>query len=399
MVWSGKNVGFRKENSKKMAITTQDINFTHYTVAQKRLINFDLLRVAAMFGIVVLHYFTHGLYKHFEIYSGGAIWLSLSTCNFIISEIVYEICHIAVNCYVMITGYFMITKPFKLNRLTVLWVEVVFYTVSLYAVLCCMGLQAFQIKELINAVFPITFKEYWFMTNYMGLLIFAPVLNVFVHHVSKSKYLLTLIGLGGISLTLLVKFPLGDTFGGSYELLWFIFLYLVAGYVRLYAKSLNQYGRKAIVAAVITFIYQGLIAILISLFHGTNITPFGFSYNGFLFFFSLYVFLWVRGLTIKENVLTRWLVKIAPYTLAVYLISDNVMVRKILWEKIFVCQGMLNDSMFIFKMLTSCLIIFTICIGIDWLRNNLFELLRINRIIRLLSEKIEYVLKHAVITF
>ena len=38
---------------------------------QKRLINFDLLRVAAMFGIVVLHCFTHGLYKHFEIYSGG----------------------------------------------------------------------------------------------------------------------------------------------------------------------------------------------------------------------------------------------------------------------------------------------------------------------------------------
>lgn len=71
MVWSGKNVGFRKENSRKMAINTQDINFTHYTVTQKRLINFDLLRVAAMFGIVVLHYFTHGLYKHFEIYSGG----------------------------------------------------------------------------------------------------------------------------------------------------------------------------------------------------------------------------------------------------------------------------------------------------------------------------------------
>lgn len=38
---------------------------------QKRLINFDLLRVAAMFGIVMLHYFTHGLYKHVEIYSGG----------------------------------------------------------------------------------------------------------------------------------------------------------------------------------------------------------------------------------------------------------------------------------------------------------------------------------------
>ena len=368
-------------------------------ILQKRFINFDLLRVAAMFGIVVLHCFSHGLYKHFEIYSGRAMWLSLSTCNFIVSEIVYEICHIAVNCYVMITGYFMITKSFKLSRLAVLWVEVLFYAVSLYAVLCWMGFQTFQVKELINAIFPITFKEYWFMTNYMGLLIFAPVLNVFVHHVSQSKYLLTLIGLGAISLTLLVKFPLGDTFGGGYGLLWFIFLYLVAGYVRLYAKTMNRYGRKAIVAVVIAFTYRALLAILVSLFHGTNISPFGFSYNGFLFFFSLYVFLWVRGLTIKENGLTRCLVKIAPYTLAVYLISDNAMVRNLLWQKMFVWQGMLDDSLFMFKMLAICLIIFTICIGVDWCRKKIFELVGINRTVRMISEKIERVIKRAVVTF
>ena len=39
MVWSGKNVGVRKENSRRMAINTQEINFTHYPVARKRLIN------------------------------------------------------------------------------------------------------------------------------------------------------------------------------------------------------------------------------------------------------------------------------------------------------------------------------------------------------------------------
>lgn len=368
-------------------------------VSQKRFINFDLLRVAAMFGIVVLHYFSHGLYYHFGISSGGTMGLSMSSCNFVVSEIVYEICHIAVNCYVMITGYFMITKSFKLSRLAVLWVEVLFYAVSLYAVLCCMGFQTFHVKELINAIFPITFKEYWFMTNYMGLLIFAPVLNVFVHHVSQSKYLLTLIGLGAISLTLLVKFPLGDTFGGSYGLLWFIFLYLVAGYVRLYAKTMNRYGRKAIVAVVIAFTYRALLAILVSLLHGTDMKPFGFSYNGFVFFFSLYVFLWVRGLTIKENGLTRCLVKIAPYTLAVYLISDNAMVRKILWQKMFVWQGMLDDSLFMFKMLAICLIIFTICIGVDWCRKKIFELVGINRTVRLISEKIESVIKRAVVSF
>lgn len=384
---------------KEMEISTQNINISHDMVSQKRFINFDLLRVAAMFGIVVLHYFSHGLYYHFDISSGGTVGLSMSTCNFMMSEIVYEICHIAVNCYVMITGYFMITKSFKLSRLAVLWVEVLFYAVSLYAVLCGMGFQSFQVKELINAIFPITFKQYWFMTNYMVLLIFAPVLNVFVHHVSQHKYLLTLIGLGAISLTLLVKFPLGDTFGGGYGFLWFIFLYLVAGYVRLYAKTMNRYGRKAIVAAVITFAYHASMPTLVSLLHGTDMKPFGFSYNGFLFFFSLYVFLWVRGLSIKENGLTRCLVKIAPYTLAVYLISDNAMVRNLLWQKMFVWQGMLDDSLFMFKMLTSCLIIFTICIGIDWCRKQMFELVGINRVVRLTSEKIESVIKRAVVTF
>lgn len=56
-------------------------------------------------------------------------------------------------------------------------------------------------------------------------------------------------------------------------------------------------------------------------------------------------------------------------------------------------------SFFMFKMLASCLIIFTICIGIDWCRKQMFELVEINRIVRLTSEKIESVIKCAVVTF
>lgn len=56
-------------------------------------------------------------------------------------------------------------------------------------------------------------------------------------------------------------------------------------------------------------------------------------------------------------------------------------------------------SFFMFKMLASCLIIFTICIGIDWCRKQMFELVEINRTVRLISKKIESVIKHAVVTF
>lgn len=89
-----------------MEISTQKINISHKMILQKRFINFDLLRVAAMSGIVVLHYFSHGLYYHFDISSGGTMGLSMSSCNFVVSEIVYEICHIAVNCYVMIRLFY-----------------------------------------------------------------------------------------------------------------------------------------------------------------------------------------------------------------------------------------------------------------------------------------------------
>lgn len=56
-------------------------------------------------------------------------------------------------------------------------------------------------------------------------------------------------------------------------------------------------------------------------------------------------------------------------------------------------------SFFMFKMLASCLIIFTICIGIDWCRKKIFELVGINRTVRLISEKIESVIKRAVVSF
>ena len=75
------------------------------------------------------------------------------------------------------------------------------------------------------------------------------------------------------------------------------------------------------------------------------------------------------------------------------------MVRKILWQKTFVWQGMLDDSLFMFKMLAICLIIFTICIGVDWCRKKIFELVGINRTVRLISEKIESVIKRAVVSF
>ena len=45
----------------------------------------------------------------------------------------------------------------------------------------------FSIKLLIKSLFPITFKEYWFMTTYIVLYIFTPYLNKLINSMTKKE--------------------------------------------------------------------------------------------------------------------------------------------------------------------------------------------------------------------
>lgn len=362
----------------------------------RRSVNFDLLKVMAMFSIIVIHYYSHYVFKVHPYFAVSTDYLTPPlVLNYIFSEIFYLFSHIAVNCYVLVTGYFMIDKSFKLSRLSLLWIKVFFYSVAIFLIFVYFGLEKWNVGSMNKVLFPITSQMYWFITNYVALLIFAPILNAFVRQTNRNQYIYVLIGMGAISITI-YKFPLGDVYGGSYGLLWFVYLYLTAGYLKLHTRAKGRYGCKAIIAASITMIVHGLPALWLLVQHKNGLKSFGFHYNGLVFFFSLYFFLWIRGINMQSNKIAKRLSQITPYTLAVYLLSDNPMVRKILWQYCRTWNDNFSQVLFLPKMLFTCMVIFLTCIMIDYLRNKAFKWLRIEHGVKTCSDRIEQLIKRCV---
>lgn len=76
-----------------------------------RNLNFEILRVFAMYMIVVLHFYTAGLKVYNPV---EAIYFSTEgtgLVNFIVSQTLLPFVSIGVNLYVLISGYFLINTP------------------------------------------------------------------------------------------------------------------------------------------------------------------------------------------------------------------------------------------------------------------------------------------------
>ena len=83
----------------------------------------DLLRIYAMFLIVIWHVCIH-----------GKLGESASTANRILLDILSGVTVIGTNLYVLLTGFFQCTAAFKWNKLLKLWGITFFYSVIIFAV-------------------------------------------------------------------------------------------------------------------------------------------------------------------------------------------------------------------------------------------------------------------------
>ena len=124
--------------------------------------NMELLRIVAMYMIVVYH----TVYYVFYNYRGESpIFASLMT-----------ILHIGVPLFVLISGYFGI-KPSIKGGLK-LYLILLFYNLSLYGVRVAYGDVVFSCRELLKLCFPFSIGgRWWFFKIYLMLYLFSPILN------------------------------------------------------------------------------------------------------------------------------------------------------------------------------------------------------------------------------
>lgn len=183
--------------------------------------NFELLRVLLIFMVLLGHANMWFL--------GSEYQTETEHCIRVFVEVV---CLPAVNAFVLISGWFGIKGDYR--RVFPIIFQLLMCTVPVAIVMNAMRqINLLNLDDI--AEYVLGGNNYWFVIDYIGLVLFAPILNIIVHNVNKVVLRTFFIGVLALIVPLDVVFR-SSVLGvnGGYSLIWFIYLYLLARYMRLY---------------------------------------------------------------------------------------------------------------------------------------------------------------------
>lgn len=212
--------------------------------------SFELLRILLIFMILVEHANILFIGERFSDESERAV-----RC------MVQSMCLPAVNTFVLISGWFGIRGGNK--RIFPLVFQLAVCTVPVAIVF-----YAFRLIHIMNLDDVFTYliggQFYWFVIDYIAVVLFAPLLNIVVEHAGRSTLKASLL----TSYILIVPMDVifrSSVLGveGGYSALWFIWLYLFARYVKVYGWTFVEKHKwllmiGSIVLEAVLF-YYGLI--------------------------------------------------------------------------------------------------------------------------------------------
>lgn len=342
-------------------------------VKNPRLASIELLRCIAMLMVITLHYLDKGgilvPITEKQTFAGVCAWALESLCI------------VAVNTYVLISGYFLVESGFKLRRLIIMIAQVLFYSILVPVVLIACGIlptYMLTIYNWINFFFPIEMNHYWFATAYILMYIFVPVLSAGVKQLNKKQLRTTIFAaltfycFGKSFLPFYVEI---DNWG--YHMTWFLCLFLVAAYIRLYGVNRPKSSSRAFLMYVLSCV--GILGLSFlyayayntwDIFEGRAANT--FNYNHILCLLgAIGLFLTFLKWEMPEGKFAAFIRKIAPYTFGVYLLHENVEIRH-LWMEWLGTDKFADGTWSVFHWLMSIMIVFTAGIVIDYLRSLLF---------------------------
>lgn len=332
----------------------------------------ELLRILAMLMIISLHFWGFCINPSNE---------DMFTFGNLFGWLCRGISYISVNLYVLISAYFLCKSNFKFKKLLSLIIEVLFYSVVIYLLSVFCGNTTFSWFNCIKAFLPIISSEYWFATIYVGLYILFPFLNLSIKALNKKSfnYLIIVLSLLFVVIPNFFFFSVWQNFGAGYGIVWFVVLYYIGAYIRLYISQ--EYIQKhtqvirlgAIVCLLSPFAAKILIALIEKCIWGSVIGSSAFYSNNSILIVpaSVLTFMVFTTINIKSVRTTNIINFVSKSTFAVYLIHNNKYVKDNLWNYVRPHLN-LNSIYIVIQYIVVILIIFISCILIDLIRRYIF---------------------------
>lgn len=328
----------------------------------KRNINIELIRIISML-MIVFHHFTIHTNWNYPKEIGLRNYLILCIGNF---------GKIGVILFILISGYFFYKQNFSLKKLLHLNNNITFYTVTFF--LISLLWSAFEFKKMIISVFPVIFDQYWFVTGYVILLLFQPLLKNYLNltdRENKLKLLIIIIFFFYGPRLFGFIFQIDKNFKPSVYFL-FIIIALIGDLIREYQKELQTiYFRYILLASLFSLSLLQFRPFIILLLDKSNWKYPDFFINGteslnaLLFSFCFFNLILKLSIDKRYNTLILY---ISSVTFEVYLIHDNPLIRSMLWNSIFQSGKFYWSSWLFIIVFIVPLIVFIACILIAKLK-------------------------------
>ena len=161
----------------------------------KRLSNFELMRIVAMIMVVLGHCVLYTA-QDTEPYLG-----KLDITGWMIKSFTI----VAVNCYFILTGYFAKSDYVRFKSIIILWIKTIIYSVVIYSFFLFLKIVVFDARSMLNYLFPVMTKQYWFIQTYIVVSMIAPFLCKMVDNLNKHEHLFVMI-------VIIIFFSLHQTF-------------------------------------------------------------------------------------------------------------------------------------------------------------------------------------------
>lgn len=327
--------------------------------------NIELLRIFSMI-IIIGH--------HFSVHGGIIFPTNVININRLWVQFIQMGGKIGVDIFIMISGYFLITsEKLKCSKVLRIWLQIFTYSVVTYLLLTASGMVPFSLNELMYSLLPITFSGWWFASGYFVLYLLFPYINTFLKALSIHSYqrFLVLLTVIWCIIPSFLSIPWQCN-----TLLWFIYLYALAGYIRLYIRSTSITAKKSFMIAGILILLTFLSVVAVDVLATRN--PSFATYTDYFYdmqrlpvlLISLFLFLGFSHLNIKYIPAINI---ISSATFGVYLIHDNYRTRTLLWNTLFKVDTYADSKGLILYSILVIFTIFIVCSCIELLRMYLIE--------------------------
>ena len=324
----------------------------------------ELLRIIAMFTILMHHFIVHNAYLADDMPVG---------IYRVVLQLMGGFGKAGVVTFFTISAWFFLDKEqtFRINmrRIWLMERELLFWSISLAFFYLVFDRKDFGLSQIPKTVFPLGQGMWWYATAYAIFLAIMPALSAGLHAIGRKKHL-ALAGVLFIVYGLLGFIPgtgvpqLTDVFG-------FIYLFILISMYRWYFRPVTTrfIWIMLSVAVAVIFVYMGISAFLAyqGMYFGLFITG---SWKLPMVVIGVGVFLLFE----RKNFYNAFINRIAQSAFAVYLITDCAASEQLLWHRLFNLKNLLQKPLPFLMMLMMLIAIYMLCTILDFMRQFFFSM-------------------------